>query len=126
MTLYLDSVKGIFEEQWEDSYRLDSNLARLLNRGGSPPGSDYAALAPTKAAKVAPLRRPLSGRLKTLIEPILACGKSRVGWGNTHDRDWKKSPATTASNLTAILGAPPAARQLGSGKLHGRMRCRRT
>ena len=35
MTLYPDSAKRIFEEQWEDSYRLDSNLARLLNRGGS-------------------------------------------------------------------------------------------
>jgi transposase len=107
------------EKQKVDAYVADSNLARLLNRGGRLRGRAQHAVHRRRRQKLRrPLGRAIYGRRKALIEPILGVLKEQRGMRQFRRRGLEKvavelSLATTAYNLTRLWNTPQAARQLG-------------
>ena len=107
------------EKQKVEAYVPDSNLARLLNRGGRLRGR---AKHPVHQRMWRKLRRPtgraIYGRRKTLIEPIFGVLKEPRGMRQFRRRGLENlavelSLATTAYNLTRLWNALAARQQFG-------------
>jgi transposase len=107
------------EKQGVDAYVPDSNLARVLNRGGRLRGR---AKRPVHRRMRRKLRcrkgRTIYGKRKTLIEPIFGVLKEQRGMRQFRRRGLAKvavevSLATTAYNLTRLWNVLTGAGQLG-------------
>ena len=107
------------EEQKVDAYVPDSNLARVLNRGGRLRGR---AQHPVHQRMRRKLRRPrgraIYGRRKALIEPIFGVLKEQRGMRQFRRRGLENvavelALVTTAYNLTRLWNAQRAERRSG-------------
>ncbi len=107
------------EKQRVDAYVPDSNLARVLNRGGRLRGR---ARHPVHRRMRQKLRRPLGraiyGRRKALIEPVFGVLKEQRGLRQFRRRGLEKvgvemTLAATAYNLTRMWNTGLSARKAG-------------
>ncbi len=105
----------VLEQQKIDAYVPDSNLARMLNRGGR---LRCRATDPVHRQMRRKLRgqagRAIYGRRKALIEPVFGVLKEQRGLKQFRRRGLEKAAvevalAATAYNLTRLWSARPAA-----------------
>jgi transposase len=103
----LDPLQEL-EKQKVDVYVPDSNLARVLNRGGRLRGRAYDPVHRRMRQKLrSPLGRAIYGRRKGLIEPIFGVLKEQRGMRQFRRRGLEKvavemTLAATAYNLTRM------------------------
>ncbi len=110
----LDSLKSLAAEKI-DAYVPDSNLARVMNRGGrlkgrAPEASHRAMRRKLRSAA----RRAVYARRQGLIEPVLGVLKEQRGMRQFRRRGLEKvaveiALATTAFNLTRMWNSVPEA-----------------
>jgi transposase len=112
----LDPLREL-EKQGVDAYVLDSNLARVLNRGGRLRGRARHPVHRRMRQKLrSPLGRAIYGRRKALIEPIFGVLKEQRGMRQFRRRGLEKvavemALATTAYNLTRMWNIAEIARK---------------
>jgi len=105
------------EEQKVDAYVPDSNLARVLNRGGRLRGRARRAVHRRLRRKLRrPAGRAIYARRKALIEPVFGVLKEQRGMRQFRRRGLDNvavevALAATAYNLTRIWNTPRAARK---------------
>jgi Transposase DDE domain len=101
------------EESHIDAYVPDSNLARVLNRGGKLQVPAYHPAQRRMRRKLrSPAGRAIYQRRKALVEPILGILKEQRGMRRFRLRGWSKvaaefALATTALNLTRVWRVTP-------------------
>ena len=101
------------EKQKVEAYVPDSNLARVLNRGGRLRGRARDPVHRRMRQKLrSPAGRAIYGLRKTLIEPVFGVLKEQRGMRQFRRRGLEKvqvewSLATTAYNLTRMWRAAP-------------------
>ena len=112
----LDALQKL-EEQKVDAYVPDSNLARVLNRGGRLRGRARRAVHRRLRRKLrSAVGRAIYARRKALIEPVFGVLKEQRGMRQFRRRGLANvavelALATTAYNLTRIWNTPRAARK---------------
>ncbi len=103
------------EAQKIDAYVPDSNLARVMNRGGRLRGRARDATHRAMRRKLrSPAGRAIYARRQGLIEPVFGVLKEQRGMRQLRRRGLAKAAveialATTAYNLTRIWQAAPQA-----------------
>lgn len=113
----LDPLKKL-EKQKLDAYVPDSNLARVLNRGGRLRGRAQQAVHRRMRRKLrSPAGREVYRQRKALIEPVFGVLKEQRGMRQFRRRGLEKaavemSLAATAYNLTRLWNTPRAVRKL--------------
>ena len=114
----LDSLQGLAEQKI-DAYVPDSNLARVLNRGGRLRGRATHPVHQRMRRKLrSPAGRAVYGRRKALIEPVFGVLKEQRGMRQFRRRGLEKvavevALAATAYNLTRMWNTSTAARKVG-------------
>src|SRR5262252_1824731 len=114
----LDPLQEL-EKQGVDAYVPDSNLARVLNRGGRLRGRARHPVHRRMRQKLrSPLGRAIYGRRKALIEPIFGVLKEQRGMRQFRCRGLEKvavemALATTAYNMTRMWNTAAAAGEAG-------------
>src|SRR5499427_467081 len=114
----LDPLQEL-EKQGVDAYVPDSNLARVLNRGGRLRGRARHPVHRRMRQKLrSPLGRATYGRRKALIEPIFGVLKEQRGMRQFRCRGLEKvavemALATTAYNMTRMWNTAAAAGEAG-------------
>jgi len=110
----LEALKSL-EAEKIDAYVPDSNLARVMNRGGQLRGRARDATHRAMRRKLrSPAGRAIYTRRQALIEPIFGVLKEQRGMRQFRRRGLAKAAveialATTAYNLTRIWNAAPEA-----------------
>jgi transposase len=112
----VDSLQEL-EKQKVDVYVPDSNLARLLNRGGRLRGRARHAVHRRMRQKLrSPVGRAIYGRRKALIEPVFGVLKEQRGMRQFRRRGREKvavelALAATAYNLTRMWNTGASGRK---------------
>jgi hypothetical protein len=107
-----DNARAV-EESHIDAYVPDSNLARVLNRGGKLQVPAYHPAQRRMRRKLRwPAGQAIYQRRKALVEPILGILKEQRGMRRFRLRGWSKvaaefALATTALNLTRLWRVTP-------------------
>ena len=113
----LDPLKEL-EKKELDVYVPDSNLARMLNRGGRVRGRAQQAVHRRMRRKLrSPAGRAVYGKRKALVEPVFGVLKEQRGMRQFRRRGLEKvavemSLAATAYNLTRLWNSSKAMRAL--------------
>jgi len=114
----LPSLKGLAEQKI-DAYVPDSNLARVLNRGGRLRGRATHPVHQRMRRKLrSAVGRAVYGRRKALIEPVFGVLKEQRGMRQFRRRGLEKvavevALAATAYNLTRMWNTSTGARKVG-------------